>query len=66
MIGSRKKVTDTLNRLREEGVAEDHLARVHAPVGLNLGGRTPGEIAIAIAAEIIVSLHGDRPNDFAW
>jgi xanthine dehydrogenase accessory factor len=66
MIGSRSKVAKTLNQLREEGVDEATIARVRAPIGLNLGGRTPGEIAVAIAAEIIACLHGGRPDGFGW
>jgi xanthine dehydrogenase accessory factor len=66
MIGSRAKVETTLNALRSEGVGDEKLARVHAPIGLNLGGRTPGEIAVSIVSEIIAENHGSRPNGFAW
>ena len=38
--------------LREEGIAGPRLAAVHAPVGLDLGGRTPAEIALSVLAEI--------------
>ena len=41
-------------RLREEGVTEDELARIHAPIGLKLGSRTPEEVAVAIAADLSV------------
>jgi len=53
MIGSRRKVGVIFGHLRAEGVAEDRLARVHAPIGLDLGGRSPAEIALAILAEIV-------------
>ena len=53
MIGSRKKVAATFQRLREEGVSEEEIRRVHAPIGLPIGGSTPAEIAVSIAAEII-------------
>jgi xanthine dehydrogenase accessory factor len=66
MIGSRSKVAATLEKLRSEGVAEERLSRVHAPIGLNLGGRTPGEIAVSIAAEIIAENHGSRPHAPSW
>jgi len=66
MIGSRAKVESTLNALRSEGISEEKLATVHAPIGLNLGGRTPGEIAVSIASEIIAENHGSRPDGFAW
>jgi xanthine dehydrogenase accessory factor len=42
-----------LNRLREAGFGEDILKNLHAPVGLNIGGRSAGEIAVSILAEII-------------
>ena len=66
MIGSRRKVAGTLDKLKAEGVPGEKIEQVHAPIGLNLGGRTPGEIAIAIAAEIIAVAHGKRPDGFAW
>lgn len=53
MIGSRKKVAAAFSRLREEGVSDEEIRRVHAPVGLPIGGSTPAEIAVSIAAEII-------------
>ncbi len=39
--------------LQAEGVSTDRLSRVHAPIGLDLGGRQPAEIAVAILAEIV-------------
>ena len=66
MIGSRKKAAATLDGLHSEGVAKDRLQRVHTPIGLNLGGRSPGEIAVAIAAEIIAVGHGGRTHAFDW
>jgi xanthine dehydrogenase accessory factor len=53
MIGSRRKVQTLFDHLRAEGVPEEHLARVRAPIGLDLGGRSPAEIALAILAEIV-------------
>lgn len=53
MIGSRRKVQQTFQSLRERGVSEEALARVHAPIGLAIGAETPMEIAVSIAAEII-------------
>ena len=40
-------------RLRAEGVTDEQLARIHAPIGLRIGSRTPEEVAVAIAAEIV-------------
>ena len=57
MIGSKTKVAKTFKALRAEGVAEQNLAQVHAPIGLDLGAETPGEIAVAILAEIIAWQH---------
>lgn len=62
MIGSRRKVHTVLSRIlrRETGMGRSvpDLSRVHAPVGLALGGRTPYEIAISIAAELVAARHG--------
>lgn len=53
MIGSRKKVATILEALRSQGFSESDIARVHAPIGLPIGGETPGEIAISIAAQLV-------------
>jgi xanthine dehydrogenase accessory factor len=52
-MGSRRTCEDRLNRLREAGVTEEALSRLRAPIGLDLGARTPEETAVAIAAEIV-------------
>ncbi len=61
MIGSRRKVHTVLARVlrRDEGLghATPDLSRVHAPMGLRLGGRTPAEIAVSIVAELIATRH---------
>jgi xanthine dehydrogenase accessory factor len=53
MIGSRKKVAETLQALQEEGFSPDDAARVHAPIGLSIGAESPEEIAVSIAAQLI-------------
>ena len=53
MIGSRRRVRRILEHLAGEGIDRERLARVHAPIGLDIGAETPGEIAIAIVAEIV-------------
>lgn len=53
VMGSRRTHADRVVRLRDEGVTDEQLARLMAPIGLDLGGRTPEETAIAICAEII-------------
>lgn len=52
-MGSRRTHEDRLRRLKEAGVSDDELTRLHSPIGLDLGARTPEETAISIAAEII-------------
>jgi xanthine dehydrogenase accessory factor len=52
-MGSRRTHDHRLDRLREAGVRDEHLARLHSPIGLDLGARTPEETAISITAEII-------------
>ena len=53
MIGSRRKVALTFEALKQEGFSETDLNRVHAPIGLNIGGDTPGEIAISVVGELV-------------
>lgn len=58
MIGSRRRVRATFVQLREEGFDAEALDRVHAPVGLDLGAETPEEIAVAVAAELVLVSRG--------
>ena len=60
LIGSRSTQARRKAALREAGFAEAELARIHGPVGLDLGGREPAEIALAILAEIVAVRHGRR------
>ena len=53
LIGSRRKIRMIFEALREGGVAEESLARVSAPVGMDIGSRTVPEIAVSIVAELI-------------
>jgi xanthine dehydrogenase accessory factor len=53
LLGSRKKIEKMFADYRSEGIAEDILNKIHAPVGLHIKSQTPEEIAISIAAEII-------------
>jgi xanthine dehydrogenase accessory factor len=52
VMGSRRTHEDRLVRLREAGLDDEHLARMSSPIGLDLGGRTPEETAVSVAAEI--------------
>lgn len=58
MIGSRNKVQAVFQRLLAEGQPHELLARVRAPIGLNIGGQTPEEIALSIMAEVVMLRHG--------
>lgn len=59
-MGSRRTYTDRVRRLREEGVDDAALDRVMAPIGLDLGARTPEETAVSICAEIIALRTGRK------
>jgi xanthine dehydrogenase accessory factor len=59
-MGSRRTHAERLERLRAEGVTDDQLARLMAPIGLDIGARTPEETAVAVCAEII-ALRTGRP-----
>lgn len=53
MIGSRRKVRLIKEGLRAAGHAPERVARLHAPIGLDIGAQTPAEIALAIAAQLV-------------
>ena len=55
-LGSRKTHATRLQRLREAGMTQDQLARIHGPAGLDIGARSPGEIAVSILAQLIKCL----------
>jgi len=57
-MGSRRTHDDRLQRLREAGLSDEELSRLHSPIGLDLGSRTPEETAVSIAAEIIAAQWG--------
>ena len=52
-IGSRRKIAQIREHLIKQGVSQEQLERLHAPVGLPIGAQTPAEIAVSIAAELI-------------
>jgi len=58
LIGSRAKVARIFDALQAEGMPIEGLARVHAPIGLDIGAVTPAEIAVSILAELIAVRHG--------
>lgn len=59
-LGSRRTHAARLERLEREGLSHRELARIHAPIGLDIGAASPAEIAVAILAEIISALR--RPE----
>ncbi|MEX2621654.1 MAG: XdhC/CoxI family protein [Egibacteraceae bacterium] len=76
-MGSRRTHADRLDRLRERGLSDVELARLHSPIGLDIGARTPEETAVSVAAELVQqrwggsglplrrtdgTIHGDAPN----
>jgi xanthine dehydrogenase accessory factor len=63
MIGSLRKIVTMKEDLKKQGVPEEAFSKLQAPVGLDIGGETPEEIAISIAAEIIAAKRG-RLNRF--
>ena len=58
MIGSRRRVRATFDALLKEGFSRDLLSFVRAPIGLDIGGETPAEIAVSVAAEIVLLWRG--------
>lgn len=55
-LGSKKTHARRVERLKEQGISDAQLARIHAPVGLAIGAVSPAEIAVAILAEITAKL----------
>lgn len=64
-MGSRRTHEDRMDRLREVGLSDDELGRLHSPIGLDLGARTPEETAISIAAEIVAGRWGGSGEPLA-
>lgn len=58
MIGSKRRTRLVLEKLREEGFAENRLNKVRAPIGLDIGAVSPEEVALAILAEIVANRRG--------
>jgi xanthine dehydrogenase accessory factor len=58
MIGSKKKVLTVFDELSKRGISRKVLARVRAPIGVNIGADSPAEIAVSVLAEVIMVLRG--------
>jgi xanthine dehydrogenase accessory factor len=64
-IGAKRTHERRRARLLEQGFSEDEIARIHGPAGLDLGGRAPAQVALAIAAEIVAETSGGVKKDEA-
>jgi xanthine dehydrogenase accessory factor len=56
-LGSKKTHARRLERLKQQGIKDSDMARIHAPIGLDIGAVSPSEIAVSIMAEITARLH---------
>ena len=65
-MGSAQKTAAVNARLRERGISDEDLNRVYTPIGLNIGGHTPAEIAISITAEMIQVRSQKRTGNVAY
>jgi len=67
LIGSKRRTSIVLNRIKEAGASEKQLNRVHAPIGLDIRAVTPEEVALAIMAEIVAQRRGGAGGSLsAW
>jgi xanthine dehydrogenase accessory factor len=62
-MGSRRTNEARADRLQAEGVTAEQLERIHAPIGLDIGSRTPEEVAIAVAAQIVDTFRTSRKKN---
>ena len=58
MLGGKPKIKALFTKLKEKGYSEEILMQVHAPIGLDIGGEKPAEIAVSIMAEVLAARHG--------
>jgi len=61
LVASSKRGAGVLDELRADGVSEDHLALIDVPAGIDIGARTPAEVALSILATVVSVRRGDRP-----
>jgi xanthine dehydrogenase accessory factor len=60
LIGSKRRTSIVIERLRESGVPDDELKKIHAPIGLDIGAVTPEEVALSILSEIVAERRSAR------
>ena len=58
LIGSKRRTSIVIERLREKGATDEQLKKIHAPIGLDIGAVSPEEVALAIITEIIAERRG--------
>jgi len=58
LIGSKRRTSIVIDRLREAGVSDEQLKKIHAPIGLDIGAVTPEEVALSILSEIVAERRG--------
>lgn len=63
-IGSRRKAAAVRERLLAAGFAPEDVSRIHSPIGLPIGGKSPGEIAVSVAAQLIACRSGRLGQTF--
>jgi xanthine dehydrogenase accessory factor len=61
-MGAKRTNEERFRKLREAGCSEEQLARIHAPIGLDIGGKSPEETAVSIAAQIVAVRSGRAPR----
>lgn len=66
VMGSRRRWATAAKKLREQGIGEESIRRVHAPIGMELNAETPREIAVSIMAEIIAHYRGGSGEPMKW
>ena len=59
-LGSKRNHAKRTQRLKDAGFSEAEIARIHSPIGINIGAQSPPEIAISIMAELVLALRGPR------
>jgi xanthine dehydrogenase accessory factor len=62
LLGARRRLPERLAALRDEGVSDQALEKLHAPIGLDLGGKAPWEVAISVLGEMIQLRHQRQPT----
>jgi len=67
LIGSKRRTSIVIDRLREAGISDEQLRKIRAPIGLDIGAVTPEEVALAIMAEIVAERRGGSGGSLsAW